>query len=410
MIRNHIIYTSFSDWRIRVTRAEGSSIWDQDGNQLIDFTSSWNVTNLGWNHPQLQQAAIEQMQKNAYAPLWGSDLVQEQYAEALVKSLPAGLTAIGRATGGTEANEEAIKTAKAFTGRRKILSFNNTYHGQSENTLALGCWSETQLKENPAYHNFVRLDFPRATDNPQENEQILTRFSAQLETALSQSDIAAIVTEAGIISGFGTAFLAPPGFLTEVRRLTKKYGTLLILDEVGTGFSRCGALYGMNLENVTPDIVTFAKGATNGQAVLGTMVTTDEIANATLERTDLISTFGWSPVACAVALKTLQIHQEERLWERAASEGQYLLQTLQDQLQTTRIIDSIYGKGMILGIHFKDTSGALVTKITEQAQQKGLHIVCDVQSTIQLMPALNIPRSVLDQGIDILTTTIKALS
>ncbi|MEK7508566.1 MAG: aspartate aminotransferase family protein [Patescibacteria group bacterium] len=409
MQKNKIIYTPFSDWRFTISKAQGSYLWDQSGKKLIDFTSGWNVTNLGWNHPELRKALIRQVKMNAYAPMWTSDPIQEQYANALVQSLPKGLCAIGRATSGTEANEEAIKVAKAYTGRRKMVGFARTYHGQSSFTLALGYLSEKDLRQDPMYQNFIQIEFPTITNEQQNEKELLKDFSEQLEGILCKSDVAAIITEAGIITGWGSARIAPKGFLQTIRKLTKKYGTILILDEVGTGFSRCGELYGMHLEGVIPDIVTFAKGSTNGAAVLGTMVTTKEIAEKSFEKATLISTFGWTPIACAVGLRTLQLHLELKLWERAAQEGSYLLETLQAALNNDSRVTYIAGKGMIVGVHFTLSSGnPLVTKIVDQAQKIGLHLVCDQDATIQLMPPLTIPRSVLNKGIDIFTSVIKS--
>ena len=144
--------------------------------------------------------------------------------------------------------------------------------------------------------------------------------------------------------------------------------------------------------------------------MLGTMVTTNEIADKSCADANLVSTFGWTPVACAVALKTLQLHQELKLWERAATEGAYLLEALEGALKDDSRITYVAGKGLLVGVHFdRSTSDTpLVTKIVAQAQKKGLHIVCDSDSTIQLMPPLTTPRSVLNQGIDILTTVIRS--
>lgn len=409
MIKNHIIYEPFSDWRFTVTKAQGSYLWDQNGNKLIDFTSGWNVANLGWNHPELRKALIEQTKKNAYAPMWTSDPVQEEYAKALVQSLPKGLCAIGRTTGGTEANEEAIKVAKAYTGRRKIVGFAETYHGQSISMLALGHVPPLGSRPDPVSQNFIQIEFPTVTNEQQDEKKLLKTFSERLEETLCGSDVAAIMTEAGIITGFGSARIAPKGYLQVVRKVSRKYGTLLILDEVGTGFSRCGELYGMHLENVIPDIVTFAKGCTNGVGALGTMVTTKEIAEKSFKKASLISTFGWTPIACAVGLRTLQLHLGLKLWKRAAQEGSYLQKTLKIELKDDDRVTYIAGKGMLVGIHFAVQSDKLfVTKIVAQAQKKGLHLVCDRNSTIQLMPPLTTPRSVLDKGVDILMSVIKS--
>lgn len=119
MIKNHITYNPFSDWQFAFAKAEDSFVWDNKGNRYIDFTSGWNVTNLGWNYPDVQEAMLQQVRKNVYAPMWTSDPMQELYANTLLSYMPKGMDVICRATGGTEANEMAIKIARAATGRKK---------------------------------------------------------------------------------------------------------------------------------------------------------------------------------------------------------------------------------------------------------------------------------------------------
>ncbi len=400
MIKNNIIYDPYSDWRFKISKAKGSYVWDEKGNKLIDFTSGWNVTNLGWNNSEVITAVITQAKKNTHSLLWTSEPIQEKYAQAFIKSLPKELCAIGRATSGTEANEEAIKTARAFTGRDKILGFRNAYHGQSFSTLAIGFPPES---DDPAYREFIQIDFPKLYGKNQDSKKILREFSQDLEKKLFKKDVAAMIVEAGIITGAGSTFVAPEGCLKIIRDLTKKYDTLLILDEVGTGFSRCGKLYGMNIEKIVPDIATFAKGISNGAVAIGTMVTTKEIAEKTFENSQLISTFGWTPIACAASLKVLEIHQRDKIWLKAEKDGTYLLKKLKESLRGNNFIEDISGRGMEIGVHFIKP---LAVKIVNEAQKRGLHLVCDTNSNIQLMPPLTISRKDLDQGITILLSVI----
>ncbi len=202
MIKNKIIYNNFCEYSFDFIKAEESNVWDQDGNKLIDFTSGWNGTNLGWNNKEIAETMIKQIKKNTYAPMWTADPIQNQYANELSKLLPKRLNAFGRTTGGTESNEEAIKTARAYTGRQKIIGFKNTYHGQSYATLALGYLPEYAVSKAiaPMLQGFVHLDFPDK-NSPQGN---LQKFAENLENVLKHRDIAAIVTEAGIITGWGS--------------------------------------------------------------------------------------------------------------------------------------------------------------------------------------------------------------
>jgi len=408
MVKNHIIYNMYLDWSFDMERAEGSHLWTKNGQQLIDFTSGWNTTNLGWNHPEVAEAMVLQVKKNTYAPMWTADAAQNEYAALLTGALPAPLTAVGRATGGTEANEMAIKTARAFTGRNTILGFRETYHGQSVSTLAIGF-------PGPPVHDFVQLTYPQTYRTDRSPECVLQEFAGELERVLSTRDVAAVFTEAGIITGWGSTYVAPIGYLSLVRTLTEQYGTLMILDEVGTGFSRSGALFGLELGGITPDIVTFAKASSNGAAPIGSMITREDIAEATCAKSILLSTFGWTPVACAAALRTLQIHQRDKVWEKAKRDGDYIVRRLKQELTDHPKVGDIRGLGMEIGIDVvknkstKEKDAERVEKIVQEAFKRDLHLVCDHHSNIQLMPPLTIERETLDEGLARLIESIKAI-
>ena len=414
MIHRNIIYTNFSKWRFEITRAEGSYIWDQVNNRKIDFTSEWNVTNLGWNHPEISQAIRQGLDKNLYASMWFSQREQEKYAAELTKVLPKKLSCVSRATGGAEANEQALKVARVYTGRKKILGFRCTYHGENISLLSLGQrpeWVEKIVDQEPG--GFKHIDYPGLDRNNKSESEILEQFEKDLEEILKHEDVAAIMTEAGIVTGWGNTRVAPTGFLTVVRRLTEKYGTLLILDEVGTGFSRTGKLFAFEHENVIPDMITLAKGMSNGAAVISTMVTTEEIADKTAAGAMNGSTFGWLPLSVAAARKTLELHQKLRLWEKASESGHYLMKTLKEQLKDHPSVGDIRGMGMLICLDLvrdKDSMAKnpeLLEKIVTECWEKGLHLVCDHESNIQIMPPLTIEREVLDEGIGILVEAVK---
>lgn len=413
MLKRNIIYNDFSDWRFDLVKASGSYLWDNKGNKLIDFTSGWNVTNLGWNHPEINKAVVAQFKSNTYAPMWTADPIQDKYAKTLSNSLPKKLVAVGRATGGTEANEEALKTARAFTGRKKILSFKDTYHGQSFATIAVG-FGEYMDAIKPLIGGILRMDYPDTYKTNKKDKELLDEFSEKLEKILKRKDVAAVITEAGIITGWGSTYTAPKGYLSLIRRLTKKYGALLILDEVGTGFSRCGKLYGMELEGVVPDIATFAKGLSNGVAAIGAMVTTKEIADKTYDKTNLTSTFGWNPPSCAAALRTLQIHQRDKVWKKAKKDGDYLMTVLSKELQDHPKVGDVRGIGMEIGVEFvsdkksKKPNEKLAKRVIDKCFEKGLHLVLGDGGNIQIMPPLTIERKDLDKGIAIFIDSTKS--
>ena len=319
MIKHNIIYNGFSDFQFTVSKAKGSFIWDDKGKKLIDFTSGWNVTNLGWNNEEINKAMIDQVRKNIYSSMWTEDPIQHEYATKLIESLPKGLELITREATGVTANIMAIKTARAYTGKKKILSFRDTFHGSLYQTLQLGYAPEYPVSKS-IFLDFkynIHLTYPKVSYQNVNEAKILSKFCKQLEDTLkSDSDIAAFITESGVISGWGSTYLAPKGFLREIRKLTSKYGVLLIVDEVGTGFSRTGELFGINHENVVPDIMVFAKGMGNG-AVIAATVTTREIGEKSYTKSNPQSTFAWTPPNVAAAMKTLEIHKRDKMWKKA---------------------------------------------------------------------------------------------
>lgn len=407
MIKNHIVYSVFSDWRFTITGGEGSYIIDDTGRAIIDFTSGWNLANLGWNHPEIIEAVKIQAEKNLYAPMWTNDPIQWEYAKALTATLPKELDAVCRTTGGAESNEVALKIARAATGRKKIIGFQDTFHGQTFAEVGLGTRQEWSRAIAPLVPGFIQVQYPSVFAYGDRVLYPLDVFLHDLEALLKKRDVAAIVAEAGIVTGFGKTLIAPKGFLPAIRKLTKEYGTFFILDEVGTGFSRCGKLFGMELDNVVPDIVTFAKGISNGAAAIGACVVSSKVVEPVIPGIRLVSTFGWTPIACAAAKRVLEIHLRDKLWEQAATNGTFLMNLLKKQLADHPKVGNIRGIGMEIAVTFlknrnpqtpdEDFAKSLVKKSFEN----GLHIVHGGDGNIQIMPPLTTSKKVLEKGIEI---------
>lgn len=416
MIKNHILYNASNDWQLKVSKAEDCYVWDEKKRKIIDFSAGWNVVNLGWNHPEINQAVIEQVKKNTYNPGWTSDEAQEKYAKALLDVLPKELNVIVKATGGTEANEQAMKIARTATGRKKIIGFKDTYHGDSFATMSLGYQPEYVKQIAPLVPGFIQINYPSIAYQQKNEKKILEVFLTKLERVLKSRDVAALVTEAGIITGWGSTLIAPQGYLKEVRRLTKHYGTLLILDEVGTGFSRCGKLFGMSLENVVPDIITFAKGMSNGAAAIGAAITSSSLVQSTIKKTNIYSTFGWTSIACAASLQTLEIHLRDRVWEEVDEKGSYIKSALMTTLSQHPYFGEIRGKGLEIGLEFvsnqktKKKNVSFTKKIINKALINGLLLAGSPDDgVVQIMPPLVIKKNVLEKGLEILIDTINSL-
>lgn len=411
MIKNKITYSNFSDWKFSVVKASGSLLWTKEGQRLIDFTSGWNVTNLGWNNEEIIKAANEQSNTNSYIPMWSSCDIQEKYAEALTSSLPTQLNAVIRATGGTEANEIAIKLARAYTKRKKIIGFKDTYHGQSLTVMSIGFRPEYTKAIDPMVPKFIQLEYPYAQNKDlDEQKDALDEFAKTLEQLLSKHDVAGMILEPGMITGWGSCGIAPIGFLEKIRELTSKYGTLMILDEVGTGFSRIGSLFGFQLYNVVPDIITFAKGSCNGVGGIGTVVSSKDIIDPTISDANYTSTFGWSPVSCAAALKTLELHIKYKAWEDSKLKGKIIVEEMQKSLKKYTDSVKVFGIGMEIGINFLDINNqskeVIVQEIVHNSLTKGLHIVNSGEGNIQIMPPINIETELMREGLEILKEAI----
>lgn len=412
MTKNHIIYTDFLDYQFTLRKAKGSYLWTGGGKRLIDFTSGWNVTNLGWNNPEVTQALIKQAKKNTFTSMWIGDEAQNIFARELSKYLPDGLNVFCRVTGGTEANEKALILARSLTGRKKVIGLRDTYHGQSFGTMSIGYRPEYVQEIAPLVPQFIQMEFPSTYLTRKSEEETLNGFLELLEQNLKSRDVAAVVTEAGIITGWGSTHVAPRGYLREVRRITKKYGTLLILDEVGTGFGRCGKMFGWELENVIPDIMTFAKGLTNGVAAMGAVAISDKFPEQEVAKVKTHSTFGWMPVACAAATKALEIHNRDQVWKTAQEHGAWMLKTLQHELNGNASISQIVGVGMELGVTFVEDSktrkpnDVFAKLIIKKAFDKGLHLILGGDGNIQIMPPLTTPKNVLEKGIDIFVDVV----
>ncbi len=401
MIENSIVYRDFKGKYeyLPLSKAAGSLIWNRDGKRFIDFSSAWNVTNLGWNHPEINEAIIEQVNKNVQSLLWGSDPIQEEYAKALTASLPDELDACIKETSGTESKEAAIKVARVYTGRSKIIGFDSHYHGQLFAALAIGYPKGSHPKLEPLVPEISPISFP----HNKISETEWNKFLLDLEDSLSKKDIAAIVTEPGIITGWGSTLIAYPGFLTKLRELTLKYGTLLIVDEVGTGFSRTGKLFGIQHENIVPDMLVLAKGISNGASAIGAVVGKSEIFEKAFSESVLVSTFGWTPLACAASLKVLQIHLRDKTWEMAESKGNYIKEKLKTYLGD--ILVEVRGMGLEIGLQFKDAETC--SRIQKACFADGLHVIVGSKDNMQIMPPLNIPQELLDEGLDILIRNLK---
>ncbi len=398
MLHRRILYRDAHAHIFEISKAKGEFLYDPSGKKYIDFTAGWNVANLGWNHPEVTEALRAQLDKGTGVAMWHSCDIQSQFAEALTAALPSGLTCCIRSTGGTEAMEVAIKVARTVTDRPCVIGFKKAYHGQLFASMALGAPEDVQKPFAPLVPNIEQWEYPLTQDD-------LAAFLTRLETRLAQQDVAALVTEGGVVTGHGSALVPAQGYLSQTQDLLRKHGTLLILDEVGTGFSRTGgALFASQREGIVPDILVLAKAIANGSGTLSTAVLREPYAAKAAAKANLISTFGWNPLAAAAALKTLEIHRRERTWDMADAKGKVAFDFLRD-LEKKGLVRAVRGHGLEIGVQIPE--GATYDHVELKARANGLIVKGNRTEFFQIMPPLTISHESLRAGPAIFADALK---
>lgn len=385
-----------ADMDRRYTRASGIFLYDDSGREYMDFTAGYGALNLGHNPPEVLKA-VEEARTLPAVLLAGYNPLMGALAKNLSKLLPGNLSVTSFGSGGAEAVETAMKTALASTRRRKFVSSTNAYHGQTLGAISL-CMNE---------RNVEALGISAC-----ESQSVPFGNLEALEQRLKSKDVAGFIVEP--VQGEGGAVVPPKGYLKGAEELCRNYGTLLILDEIQTGFGRTGKLFAMEHEHVQPDIVTLSKSLGAGVVPISVSVTTPEIwknAFGTRDRFDMVvNTFGGNPAACAAAMKSIEITLREKLPERAAELGDYAMKRLQEMKERHKHVKEIRGQGLLLGValeppkipggNMKENLSAMM--ITRLLDKHGiLTSFYDLDPTvIRFEPPLTVTKEQLDKALD----------
>jgi taurine--2-oxoglutarate transaminase len=311
-----------------IAAGEGSYVWDYEGNRYLDFSSQLVNTNIGHQHPAVVKAIQDQAGKLAtVAPQHAND-VRGQAAHRIAELAPEGLNKIFFTNGGADANENAIRMARLHTGRRKVLSFYRSYHGNTG--AAIVSTGDPRRWPNEYADGHVHFFGPYlyrshfwATSEADETERALAHLRDVI-TFEGPDTIAAILVET--IVGTAGVLIPPAGYLPGVRALCDEFGIVLILDEVMAGFGRTGKWFAFEHFGVTPDLITFAKGSNSGYVPVGGVVISDAIAATFDERVFPGGlTYSGHPLACASIVGSIDAFKAEGIVENAASIGEDVL-------------------------------------------------------------------------------------
>jgi 4-aminobutyrate aminotransferase/(S)-3-amino-2-methylpropionate transaminase len=333
---------------IVIGRAEGARVWDVDGKEYIDFVGGIGVLNVGHNHPRVVQAVKAQLERVTHT------CFQVGMYEAYIK-LAERLTAITPGnfakkamfvTTGAEATENAVKIARAYTGRPGVVAFANSFHGRTLMGMTLtGKAKPYRQNFGPFAPEIYHAPFPyeyRGWDSERAIEGLHELFEQQC----APDRVAAVIIEP--VLGEGGFMPAPPAFLTALREITQRHGIVLIADEIQSGFGRTGKLFAIEHSGVVPDLITVAKSMAGGLPLAG-VVGRAEVMDGPAPG-GLGGTYAGNPLACAAALAVLDIFEEERLLEQAEALGQRLLGHLRG-LQTRHAqVGDVRGLGAMLAI------------------------------------------------------------
>jgi taurine---2-oxoglutarate transaminase len=313
---------------IPIARAQGAYFWTPEGKRFLDFNSQLMCINIGHGEPRVVRAIQDQLEKVAYVT---PSMVTEPRARLgakLAEITPGDIDVFFFTNGGAEANENAIKIARAYTGRPKILTRYRSYHGGT--AAAMAATGEPRSWSQPSMPGFVHvLDPYHGIERGWESPESSLRYLDEVVQLEGPHTIAAILLEP--VTGTNGVLVPPDGYLQGIRALCDRHGILLIADEVMTGFGRTGTWFAIDHWNVVPDLITMAKGLTSAYVQLGAVGMRQKIADTFQDRPFPGGlTYGSHPVACAAALATIAVYEEDGLIDRARRLGVVMAERLAD--------------------------------------------------------------------------------
>ncbi|ULR52411.1 aspartate aminotransferase family protein [Streptomyces deccanensis] len=351
-----------------IAGAEGSYFWDYDGNRYLDFTSGLVYTNIGYQHPKVV-AAIQQQAATmtTFAPAFAIE-ARSEAARLIAERTPGDLDKIFFTNGGADAVEHATRMARLHTGRPKVLAAYRSYHGGTQQAVNL-TGDPRRWASDTGTAGVVHFWAPflyRTRFHAETEEQECARALEHLETTITfegPSTIAAIILET--VPGTAGIMVPPPGYLAGVRELCDKYGIVFVLDEVMAGFGRTGTWFAADLFDVVPDLMTFAKGVNSGYVPLGGVAISPAIAETFARRPYPGGlTYSGHPLACAAAVATIDVMEEEGVVTNAASLGASLIgPALRELAERHPSVGEVRGTGMFWALELvrnKETREPLV--------------------------------------------------
>jgi len=402
---------------LAMARGRGSRLYDEDGNEYIDFVAGIGVGSVGHCHPHY----VEALQKQAAELTFGSFTTETRtrFLELLASLTPPGLSRIQLFSGGAEAVEAAFRLAKSATKKHEFVGFTGAFHGKTGGVLPLlsGDFKHGMGPFVPGtyvapYANCYRC--PLKLEHPDCGMACVTELRRVIKDETGGA-VAAIIIEP--IQGTAGNVIPPKGFLPAVQDVAREIGALLIADEMLTGFARTGKMWACDHEGVVPDVMTVGKGIGGGFPLAG-LISTDDLTSRPpfSNPSGSSSSYGGNPLASAAGLAALQIIVEERLAENAERVGKSMLARLELMKETREVIGDVRGRGLLLGVELvsdRRTKKPLEKKWTRQlfdeCLKRGLISMC-YSHTIRINPPLTIDEATALEGLELLDEALGAVS
>ena len=429
IIQDNLDYTLFSWSRqkglnpIAVKYAEGVYLYDYDGKRYLDFSSGLMNVNIGHGNQRVTEAVVKQMQEVAYVTPSCVTKVRGELGKKLAEICPGDLNKAFFTLCGATSIENAIKLARLYTGRHKILSRYQSYHGSSIGAMtASGDPRKLQVDSQQA-PNFVHFDIPYSYRWEYGEETLLKDSVANLERIIAfegSGNIAAILLEGE--SGSSGCLKYPVGYLKAAREICNKYSILLIMDEVMSGFGRTGKWFGFQNHGIIPDMIAMAKGLTSGYLPFGCLMVSDKIAakfdDAVLP---LGLTYSAHPVSCAAALETLKIYEDDNLIANAAAMGKYMDERVEELkkkhpsigdwrntglLGCIELVKNITTKEPMAPFNAKPDEMTIMNKVAARIKELGMYTFVR-WNYIFVAPPLCITKEQVDEGLEMISEAIK---
>jgi LysW-gamma-L-lysine/LysW-L-ornithine aminotransferase len=382
MTEDQFMGNIYQRFPVTIERGLGSHVWDADGKEYIDCMGGYGVALVGHCNPRVVKAIKAQLDKiiTVHSSLYNK--TREEFLEKLIKISPKSLSQVYLNNSGTEAVEAAIKFARKFTGKKKMVAMNGSYHGKS-----LGALSVT-------FNQKYRKAFEPLVDTVQFSSY--GDIEALRNTV--DSDTAMVILEP--IQGESGIIVAPDGFLQDVRKLCDEKGIVLVFDEIQAGLGRTGKMWASQHWNTVPDIMCLAKGIAGGVPMGATLVRPDILA--TISKGEQSSTFGGNPLSCAAGIGAIDALTEDKLVENAEKNGKIFRDGLERLKEKHKIIREVRGKGLMIGVEMKFE----VKDILFDGIANNLLLLYSGKNILRLLPPLVISESDINKALETLDMII----